>query len=206
MKINLKLDLSHLPEGHTGHLMPTEEVVNTFLDISKKSKIKNILEFGFNTGWSSYIMLELFKKAKITSIEIYKFSEALKGVSIIKNTFQSRFEIIWEDSQILYKKILENIIRLPFNNYDTAFIDGGHYPEIVDNDIKLSKLVGIKNFIFDDGECPNILPAIYKHNDLKLINKYPYFPLRKINNRYFLKYAELNSNGSVTVILLNNLR
>ena len=187
MKINLKLDLSHLPEGHTGHLMPTEEVVNTFLDISKKSKIKNILEFGFNTGWSSYIMLELFKKAKITSIEIYKFSEALKGVSIIKNTFQSRFEIIWEDSQILYKKILENIIRLPFNNYDTAFIDGGHYPEIVDNDIKLSKLVGIKNFIFDDGECPNILPAIYKHNDLKLINKYPYFPLRKINNRYFLK-------------------
>ena len=157
MKINLKLDLSHLPEGHTGHLMPTEEVVNTFLDISKKSKIKNILEFGFNTGWSSYIMLELFKKAKITSIEIYKFSEALKGVSIIKNTFQSRFEIIWEDSQILYKKILENIIRLPFNNYDTAFIDGGHYPEIVDNDIKLSKLVGIKNFIFDDGECPNIL-------------------------------------------------
>ena len=187
MKINLKLDLSHLPEGHTGHLMPTEEVVNTFLDISKKSKIKNILEFGFNTGWSSYIMLELFKKAKITSIEIYKFSEAIKGVSIIKNTFQSRFEIIWEDSQILYKKILENIIRLPFNNYDTAFIDGGHYPEIVDNDIKLSKLVGIKNFIFDDGECPNILPAIYKHNDLKLINKYPYFPLRKINNRYFLK-------------------
>ena len=187
MRINLKLDLSHLPEGHTGHLMPTEEVINTFLDISKKSKIKNILEFGFNTGWSSYIMLELFKKAKITSIEIYKFSEALKGVSIIKNTFQSRFEIIWEDSQILYKKILENIIRLPFNNYDTAFIDGGHYPEIVDNDIKLSKLVGIKNFIFDDGECPNILPAIYKHNDLKLINKYPYFPLRKINNRYFLK-------------------
>ena len=187
MKINLKLDLSHLPEGHTGHLMPTEEAINTFLDISKKSKIKNILEFGFNTGWSSYIMLELFKKAKITSIEIYKFSEALKGVSIIKNTFQSRFEIIWEDSQILYKKILENIIRLPFNNYDTAFIDGGHYPEIVDNDIKLSKLVGIKNFIFDDGECPNILPAIYKHNDLKLINKYPYFPLRKINNRYFLK-------------------
>ena len=187
MRINLKLDLSHLPEGHTGHLMPTEEVVNTFLDISKKSKIKNILEFGFNTGWSSYIMLELFKKAKITSIEIYKFSEALKGVSIIKNTFQSRFEIIWEDSQILYKRILENIIRLPFNNYDTAFIDGGHYPEIVDNDIKLSKLVGIKNFIFDDGECPNILPAIYKHNDLKLINKYPYFPLRKINNRYFLK-------------------
>ena len=187
MRINLKLDLSHLPEGHTGHLMPTEEVVNTFLDISKKSKIKNILEFGFNTGWSSYIMLELFKKAKITSIEIYKFSEALKGVSIIKNTFQSRFEIIWEDSQILYKKILENIIKLPFNNYDTAFIDGGHYPEIVDNDIKLSKLVGIKNFIFDDGECPNILPAIYKHNDLKLINKYPYFPLRKINNRYFLK-------------------
>ena len=87
MRINLKLDLSHLPEGHTGHLMPTEEVVNTFLDISKKSKIKNILEFGFNTGWSSYIMLELFKKAKITSIEIYKFSEALKGVSIIKNTF-----------------------------------------------------------------------------------------------------------------------
>ena len=87
MRINLKLDLSHLPEGHTGHLMPTEEVVNTFLDISKKSKIKNILEFGFNTGWSSYIMLELFKKAKITSIEIYKFS-VLIGKNIIMVSFR----------------------------------------------------------------------------------------------------------------------
>ena len=36
MKINLKLDLSHLPEGHSGHLMPTEEVVNAFFRYFKK--------------------------------------------------------------------------------------------------------------------------------------------------------------------------
>ena len=186
-KIELLLNLSHMPEGHTGHLMPTPEIVNGLLDIYNNSPINNILEFGFNTGWSSYIMLSYFPNVKISSIEIYKFDKAVKGTSIINEKFPKRFQIIWQDSTKLYKEVLSKKIKLPFDKYDTAFIDGGHYPDIVNNDIKLSKLLGIKNFIFDDGDCPGIFPAIQKHSDLKLIKKYPYIPLRKINGKYFVK-------------------
>jgi hypothetical protein len=43
MKIELLLNLSHMPEGHTGHLMPTPEIVNGLLDIYNNSPINNIL-------------------------------------------------------------------------------------------------------------------------------------------------------------------
>ena len=186
-EIQLLLNLSDMPEGHTGHIMPSSEIVNGLLDIYKNSQVNNILEFGFNTGWSSYIMFSYLPNVKITSIEIHKFDRAEQGIKIINEKFPERFQVIWQDSTLLYKEVLNKKIKLPFDKYDTAFIDGGHYPNIVDNDIKLSKFLGIKNFIFDDGDCPNILPAIQKHSDLKLIKKYPYLPLRKINNEYFVK-------------------
>ena len=132
-------------------------------------------------------MLSYFPNVKISSIEIYKFDRAEKGASIIKEKFPKRLQIIWQDSNILYKEVFSKKVTLPLDKYDTAFIDGGHYPDIVNNDIKLSKLLGIKNFIFDDGECPGIFPAIQKHSDLKLIRKYPYIPLKKINGKYFVK-------------------
>ncbi len=97
---------------------------------------------------------------------------------------------MWSDSQLVFKLLKNNSIKLPFENYDTAFIDGGHTAAIVDSDIQMCKLLGIKNFIFDDGDCPNILPAIEKHEDLKLINKYPYANIRKINKTYYLKKSK----------------
>ena len=33
-----------------GHLVPSEEVINAFKDINKTFPMKNVLEFGFNTG------------------------------------------------------------------------------------------------------------------------------------------------------------
>ena len=65
-----------------------------------------------------------------------------------------------DDPKKLYQKTIKDISILPINEYDTAFIDGGHVPEIVDIDIKMCKFLNIKNFIFDDGDCPGILPAI----------------------------------------------
>ena len=191
-KLEMIYDLRDWPDGNMGHLQPTDEVVNAFKNISKNSshKIGNILEFGFNTGVSSYIILETLPKTKITSIEISKYLNAEEGVSRLKKKFHDRYKIVWGDSQLVFKELKKKTIKLPFENYDTAFIDGGHTTTIVDSDIQMCKLLGIKNFIFDDADCPNILPAIEKHKDLKLINKYPYSNIRKINGTYYLKKSK----------------
>ncbi len=183
-------NLNDWPEGHVGHLVPTKEVIEAFRDINNNSKINNIIEFGFNTGWGTFIILKTLKNTTVTSIEIYRFDKAEISTLKLKDLFPNRHHIIWDDSQKLYQKVQKDASILPINQYDTAFIDGGHVPEIVDIDIKMCKFLGIKNFIFDDGECPNILPAIKKHSDLKLVNNYPYINIRKLNNNYFLKKSK----------------
>ena len=183
-------NLNDWPEGHVGHLVPTKEVIEAFRDINNNSKINNIIEFGFNTGWGTFIILKTLKNTTVTSIEIYRFDKAEIGTKKLKDLFPNRHHIVWDDSQKLYQKTLKDISILPIKEYDTAFIDCGHVPEIVDIDIKMCKFLGIKNFVFDDGDCPGILPAIKKHSDLKLINKYPYVNIRKLNNNYFLKKSK----------------
>ena len=183
-------NLNDWPEGHVGHLVPSEEVINAFKDINKTFPMKNVLEFGFNTGWSTFIILKTLEQTNVTSIEIYKFNNAEIAAQRLKEIFPDRTNIIWGDSGEVYKKVVSNEIILPNNKYDTAFIDGGHFPEIVEKDIEFCKFLGIKNYIFDDGDCPNIFPAIKKNKDLNLIQKYPYINIRKLNNKYFLKESK----------------
>ena len=183
-------NLNDWPEGHVGHLVPSEEVVNAFIEINKTHPVRNVLEFGFNTGWSTYIILKTLGETTVTSIEIYKFNNAEIAVQRLKDIFPNRSNIIWGDSRDIYEKVISNKIILPNNKYDTAFIDGGHFPEIVEKDIELCKFLGIKNFIFDDGDCPNIFPAIKKNKKLNLVKKYPYINIRKLYNKYFLKESK----------------
>tara|TARA_B100001057_G_scaffold485910_1_gene566253 strand:+ start:340 stop:951 length:612 start_codon:yes stop_codon:yes gene_type:complete len=189
-EIKMIYNLNDWPEGHVGHLVPSEEVINAFKNINKTLPMKNVLEFGFNTGWSTFIILKTLEQTTITSIEIYKFNNAEIAAQRLKEIFPDRTNIIWGDSGEVYKKVVSNEIILPNNKYDTAFIDGGHFPEIVEKDIELCKFLGIKNFIFDDGDCPNIIPAIKKIKNLNLIKKYPYINIRKLNNKYFLKESK----------------
>lgn len=185
--MKLVYDLSYLPEGQMGHLIPTQEVVGALREISNKHKIKNILEIGFNTGWSATIFFKVLKDITITSIEINKSSNAIKAAKIINLEFKNLFKILWKDSVEVYEMLKKNQNLLPELNYDTAFIDGDHSYEGVKNDINLCIHLGIKNFIFDDACSPNILKAIGEEKKLKLIKNYPYPNIRKLNNRYFLK-------------------
>ncbi len=191
-ELKMIYDLRDWPEGNMGHLQPTEQVVNALKNINYCSniKIKNVLEFGFNTGVSSFIILETLPNTRVTSIEISKYKNAEAGLSRLKNKYSNRCEVIWGDSVSVFEKLRNKSLKLPFEKYDTAFIDGGHTPTVVDNDIQMSKFLGIKNYIFDDGESPGVLPAIKRHKDLKLIDKYPYYNIRKINQTYFLKKSK----------------
>lgn len=177
---NIVLDLSYMPKGHTGHLVGSQETVDALVDIHKKRPFRHILEFGFNSGWSSALFMTLFPDVKITSIEIVKEAGPMQGVEILKDRFNNRHEIIWGDSVAVAKKFYKG--EIPKQEFDCAFIDGGHWPHIVESDINLSKWFGIKNFIFDDGQHENIKPAIQQHKDLILQSSSSYRIIRWKNN------------------------
>ena len=107
-EIKMIYNLNDWPEGHVGHLVPSEEVVNAFIEINKTHPIRNVLEFGFNTGWSTYIILKTLGETTVTSIEIYKFNNAEIAVQRLKDMFRDRTNIIWGDSREIYKKVLKN--------------------------------------------------------------------------------------------------
>ena len=191
-------DLSYMPKGHTGHLCPTKDVGNAWQEFYRIFPFTNILEFGFNTGWSSALLLTMFPAVKVTSIEILKFNRASEGVKILKEKFPNRHHIIWGDSQIISKEVIEGNRKLPTEKYDLAFIDGGHSAPVVEKDIELSLHAGIKNFVFDDAQLSDInLPMLAKSKNLKLVTekiytatKWKYSGYRSSSNPITLAYYQ----------------
>jgi hypothetical protein len=164
-------DLTYMPKGHTGHLCPTKAVVDAWQEFYRIFPFTNVLEFGFNTGWSSALLLTMFPALKVTSIEILEFDRASEGVKILKEKFPNRHDIVWGDSQIISKEVIEGSKKLPTEKYDFAFIDGGHSAPVVKKDIELSLHLGVKNFVFDDIQLPDIKLLIKEFKNLKLVTE-----------------------------------
>jgi hypothetical protein len=171
-------DLTYMPKGHTGHLCPMKEVVDAWQEFYQIFPFTNILQFGFNTGWSSALFLTMFPNINIDSIEINNFSNAQKGLSILQEKFPNKHCIVWGDSQDICKEVINGVRKLPSEKYDLAFIDGDHSAAVVENDIKLSLHLGIKNFVFDDTQLPEIDSLLKKFKKLKLITEKVYFATR----------------------------
>ena len=185
-------ELTYMPEAHTGHLCPTDRVVTAWNEFYNLFPFTEVLEFGFNTGWSSALLMTMFPSVKITSIEIIKIDSSRKGAEILKEKFPGRHDIVWGDSQQVAEEVMQGRRSLPGTAYDLAFIDGGHWPEIVQKDIELSLHVGIQNFVFDDGNHPNIKLGIEKFTQLKLINKKTYLDTRYKHTGYKFKSKEVD--------------
>ena len=171
-------DLSYMPEGWTGHLVGSRAIVSALERIHQHQPIRSILEFGFNSGWSSALFFTLFPDCRITSIEINQNLSAEQGVRVLQTRFPGRHSVVWADSTQLSTGDLSG------EPYDTAFIDGGHDPDTVSSDIHLARSLGIRNFIFDDANNPNVIPGIAQHQDLKKISSNPYPIIRYKNGRY----------------------
>jgi len=192
-------DLTYMPKGHTGHLCPTKDVVDAWNEFYRIFPFTNMLEFGFNTGWSSALFLTMFPDIKITSIEIMTIIKAQIGVEILKKSFPNRHHIIWGDSQIISKEVIEGNRKLPTEKYDLAFIDGGHSAPVIEKDIELSLHAGIKNFVFDDAQLSDInLPMLAKSKNLKLVTekiytatKWKYSGYRSSNKQITLAYYQI---------------
>jgi len=186
-------DLTYMPKGHTGHLCPTKPVVDAWQEFYKIFPFTNMLQFGFNTGWSSALFLTMFTDVRITSIEIMNIDSAQKGAEILEKKFPNRHHIVWGDSQIIGKEIMEGNKKLPIEKYDFAFIDGGHSAPVVEKDIELSLHLGIKNFVLDDAQLPDIQSLLKKFKKLKLITEKIYF-----ETKYKYKGYKFSNNKITT--------
>jgi predicted O-methyltransferase YrrM len=152
----------------------TDIFINKVKNISNvmlNKNINNVMEIGFNSGFSALLMLISNPNVKITCYDLGEHKYTIPCYEVLKQLFQDRINIIIGDST----KTLEN----DNNKYDLIHIDGGHTTEVATSDIinsyRLSKKGTI--IIMDDYDFYNIKPLwdYYKNKyDLKSLNTHIY--------------------------------
>ena len=146
-----------LLEGNIFMLHHTTEYSNIYLNKSKNisnlvltKNIKNVMEIGFNSGFSTLLMLLTNPNINITCFDLGEHKYTIPCYEKIKETFGERINIIIGDST----KTLKNATDV----YDLIHIDGGHSTEVAESDIinsyRLSKQGTI--LIMDDYDFTNL--------------------------------------------------
>ena len=124
----------------------TKNISNLLLN----KNIKNVMEIGFNSGFSTLLMLITNPNINITCFDLGEHRYVLPCYEKIKETFGDNVNIIIGDS----RQTLQNID----NTYDLIHIDGGHSTEVAESDIinshRLSKQGTI--LIMDDYNFGNL--------------------------------------------------
>jgi predicted O-methyltransferase YrrM len=160
-------------EGNIFMLHHTTEYTEVFLNKTKNisnlvlnKNIKNVMEIGFNSGFSTLLMLLSNPNITISCFDLGEHRYTVPCYEKLKETFGDRINITLGDSM----KTLQNVNDI----YDLIHIDGGHATEIADSDIinsyRLSRPGTI--LIMDDYDFHNLHPLwdsyIVKYNLKKL--------------------------------------
>ena len=167
-----------LLEGNIFMLHNTINYTDVFLNKTKNisnmvlnKNIKNVMEIGFNSGFSTLLMLLTNTNICISCFDLGEHKYTMPCYEKLKETFGDRINMIIGDST----KTLQNVNDI----YDLIHIDGGHSTEIANSDIiharRLSKQRTI--LIMDDYNFHNLHNLwdsyIIKYNLKKLhINVY----------------------------------
>jgi predicted O-methyltransferase YrrM len=144
-------------EGNIFMLHHTTEYTNVYLNKTKNicnlllnKHINNIMEIGFNSGFSALLMLLTNPNICISCFDLGEHKYTMPCYEKLKETFGDRINITIGDSTMT----LQNV----YNNYDLIHIDGGHSTEVATSDIinsyRLSKQRTI--LIMDDYDFPNL--------------------------------------------------
>lgn len=143
--------------------------------------IKNVLEIGFNSGFSALLMLISNPLLKITCLDLYEHTYSLQCYKKIKEVFGDRIKMIKGDST--------KVLKIINSKYDLIHIDGGNTSKVIKSDIlnsyRLSKpgtiLImndyNLKNICYLWNMCVNLYDLknldihIYKspHHDIKYV-------------------------------------
>jgi len=146
-----------LLEGNIFMLHHTTNYTNVFLNKSKNisnlvlnKNINNVMEIGFNSGFSTLLMLISNPNIHISCFDLGEHKYTIPCYEKLKETFGDRINITIGDST----KTLQNMN----DKYDLIHIDGGHSTNVANSDIinsyRLSKQGTI--LIMDDYDFPNL--------------------------------------------------
>ena len=150
---NCKVNL----EGNIFMLHHTFEYTDLFINKAKNisnfvlnSNVTNVMEIGFNAGFSALLMLISNPKLHITCFDLGEHSYALPCFEQLKKTFGNRVELILGDST---KTLLTQT-----GEYDLIHIDGGHSTEVASSDVIQSYRMSRHGtvLIMDDYDFPNL--------------------------------------------------
>jgi lipopolysaccharide biosynthesis glycosyltransferase len=146
-----------LLEGNIFTIHHTTVYTDVYLNKSKNisnlvlnKSIKKVMEIGFNSGFSTLLMLISNPNINITCFDLGEHKYTIPCYEKLKETFGDRINITIGDST----KTLQNVNDI----YDLIHIDGGHSTEVADSDIinsyRLSKKGTI--LIMDDYDFTNL--------------------------------------------------
>ena len=165
-------------EGNIFMLHNTMEYTDVFLNKTKNisnillnKNIKNVMEIGFNSGFSTLLMLITNPNTCVSCFDLGEHKYTLPCYNKMKETFGDRLNITIGDSTCTLTCMNET--------YEVIHIDGGHSTEVAQSDItnayRLSKQGTI--LIMDDYDFSNLHTLWNDHiikYDLKKIDIYVY--------------------------------
>jgi hypothetical protein len=129
----------HLSNTITNHRIDNAIGVCNIL-INKS--ITNVLEIGFNAGFSSLLMLLINPHINLTCVDICEHQYTMPCFNFIKSIFPNRINLIKGSSEFVLPELIKQ-----GNKYDMIHIDGGHSNRIffydTQNSIKLINKNGI---------------------------------------------------------------
>lgn len=155
--IHIIKDSGELLEGNIFMFHHTTTYTDLFLNKAKNisnlvlnKNIKHVMEIGFNSGFSTLLMLISNPKLNITCFDLGEHKYTLPCYKKLKELFGDRINIIIGDSMKTLPEIQDK--------YDLIHIDGGHSVEVAESDIiqsyRLSKNRTI--LIMDDYDFTNL--------------------------------------------------
>jgi hypothetical protein len=167
-----------------GHLPMTDDIFEFFEQIGDYTQVNNILEFGFNFGFSASMQMTVFPNAKLVSYDpkIWRFrnavydkkhvmpiSKKLSAPDLAYTLYYGRFKWHKEKSSNARNKY-------PRGHFDYAFIDGSHTEIDAHRDIKHCIEMRIKYLVIDNLNEPGVDVAVSRFGTrLKPLNVLEYY-------------------------------
>ena len=201
-------DLGEKLEGNIFFYHLTQIYFNEFTDKQKnlilaasQENVSEILEIGFNSGFSALLFLNANPNISITCVDIGEHKYVIPCYNKIKEFYGDRINLFIGNSVDVLPKLT--------NLYDLIHIDGAHIESIANEDIINSCYISKNNaiLIFDDYDIPvlhnlwNRFSGIFnfkdinftifknKYQSIKQLNKYNY--LNDINDINYSSYSTI---------------
>jgi len=201
-KCGEKLEGNIFMQHHTTY---TDNFLNKTKNISNlllNKNIKHVMEIGFNSGFSTLLMLLTNNSIHIDCFDLGEHKYTIPCYEKLKETFGDRINIIIGDST----KTLTNIT----DNYDLIHIDGGHSTEVANSDIINSFRLSKQSL----QDCSDLSSKDkFKQGTLLIMDDYDFDNLKHLWDSYIIKFNLKNLDISlynsphhdIKYVCLNNL-